>query len=374
MLVLLAGEVFAQKPGEFGDVIEDGPSVWLSVFFYILLIILVGQALAIIGKVLKVYELSTEATGDKKTIPWNTINAALFFLFLVGGMYFAIWEMIVHGRQILPEAVSEHGKTWDSMFNMTFFFTMIVFVITQILLFGFAYFYRQRKGRKALFYPHNNKLEIYWTVVPAIVLTILVIFGWVTWRNITNPDKQAQDALLVEITGEQFRWTARYPGEDGELGPKNYKLIAGVNLLGVDFNDPSSHDDFMPSEIVLPVNKPVKLLIGAKDVIHSAYIPHFRVQMNAVPGIPTTFYFTPTVTTDEMRARLGEEEFDYMLYCNKICGASHYNMAMKVVIVTEEEYAKWQAEQESFYNQNKGELQQAFAGKDEKYLVKGVNK
>lgn len=335
----------------------------MTVLFYAVLIVLIGQALIIIGRVLQVYELSTEAAGTRKNIPWNAINGGLFFVFLIAGIYFSFWEIKVHGALTLPDAASEHGKSWDSMYITTFVITMFVFVVTHILLLGFAFKYRQKKDRKAFFYPHNDKLEIIWTTVPAVVLTLLVVFGWVNWNRMTNPNKQAKDPLVVEVVGRQFNWLVRYPGSDGELGPRDYKLINSVNALGVDFTNQTSQDDLMPSELVLPVGKPVKMIFGALDVIHSAYIPTLRVQMNTVPGMPTFFYFTPTLTTEEMKEKTGNAEFNYMLYCNKICGSSHYNMSMKVTILSEMDYQQWLKEQQPFYSGDmKEQLQNAQSG------------
>lgn len=363
VLSFFTDALFAAQPGEFGDTASGGSGVWMSILFYAVLIILIGQALGIIGRIFQVYELSTEAAGTKRSIPWNAINGGLFLIMLIAGLYFSIWEIKVHGALTLPAAASEHGKNWDSMFKATFLITLGVFIITHILLLGFAYKYRQRKGHKAFFYPHNDRLEIVWTSVPAVVLTLLVVFGWVNWTRMTDPARQAEDQMVVEVVGRQFNWMARYPGSDGELGPRNYKLINSVNALGIDFASQASQDDILPSEIVLPVGKPVKMIFGALDVIHSAYIPTLRVQMNTVPGMPTFFYFTPTVTTEEMRQKLGDAEFNYLLYCNKICGSSHYNMSMKVIVVTEVEYQQWLQEQQPFYSGDmKEKLQSADAG------------
>src|SRR5690606_38859643 len=156
----------------------------------------------------------------------------------------------------------------------------------------------------AFFYPHNNALERIWTIVPAIALTILVLLGFFTWRGITNVSEEDQrNALNIEVVGEQFKWTLRYSGEDNEIGKRNFKLTSPTNGLGIDFTDQKSWDDKLASEIVLPVNKPVRFIVGSKDILHSFYMPDFRVQINAVPGMPTYFQFTPRLTTQEMREK-----------------------------------------------------------------------
>ena len=253
---------------------------------------------------------------------------------------------------------------------------MFVQVITQGLLHYFAYKYHGRKGQKALFFADNDKLEFIWTIIPVIVLAGLIIYGLFTWSDIMDVDKD-DDPLVVEIYAKQFSWNARYAGDDNILGKANVRFIEGTNTLGVDASDPYAHDDIVTAELHLPVDRPVLFKFRSQDVLHSAYFPHFRAQMNVVPGMVTQFAFTPTITSDEIReteymvekiARIqnirkeenkelmaaGEEplpayeQFDYYLLCNKICGVAHYNMQMKIVVETEEEYNKWLSEQKKF--------------------------
>lgn len=166
-------------------------------------------------------------------------------------------------------------------------------------------------------------------------------------------------ALSIEVVGEQFKWNIRYAGGDNQLGSKNYKLISPTNGLGINFKDQKSWDDRLGGEIVIPVNRPVRVTVGSKDVSHSFYIPTLRVQINAVPGMPTYFQFTPRYTTAEMREKRNEPNFDYILLCAKICGSGHYNMQTKVRIVTENEYQEWLSKQPLYYNDDvKKEMQQ----------------
>ncbi|SMO38947.1 cytochrome c oxidase subunit II [Solitalea koreensis] len=336
----------------------DRTEMWLTVAFYVLLVIAAGFILGIIGRILKVYDLTASAAGTKKGINWNSINASLLLILGFLGLYGSFWELGVHGKMILPEPASIHGVETDRLFHITFYITFFVFIVTHVLLFSYAYFYRQRKNRKALYYPHNDNVEKIWTLIPAIVLTVLVFFGWKAWTNIFSPNS-AKGAIVVEAVGEQFKWTVRYAGKDNQLGKRNYRLIGGDNVLGVDYKDERSHDDFYPSEIVLPVGKPVQFVFGAKDVIHSAYMPHFRVQMNCVPGMPTYFAFTPTITTNAMRSKVNDSKFDYLLYCNKICGAAHYNMKFTIKVVSMREYQEWLRGQKPFYVQQQEKLQPA---------------
>ncbi|OKS89598.1 cytochrome c oxidase subunit II [Mucilaginibacter polytrichastri] len=345
-MVMAADATTAAAPGS-----DSAPSVWPGVSYYVLLFLVVCFAVGIIGKILQVYDLTLKLQR-KKGIKWNNIMGALCLAFLIVGLAGVYWSFSVQGSMILPEAASLHGKTIDSMFWTTFGITVVVFIGTQILLFSFAFVYRSSDKRKAYYLPHNNTIEKIWTVAPAIVLTVLVIFGFFTWRSITNTvDAKGEPASInIDLTGHQFAWEVRYPGKDGKLGMKNYKLVSGSNKVGVDFKDRNSLDDLNADTIVLPVNKSVRLNIIAQDVIHSVYMPNFRLQMNAVPGLPTFFKFTPTITTADMRNRLDKTDFEYHLYCNKICGGSHYNMQKIVRVVTEAEYQDWLSHQKPYLN------------------------
>jgi cytochrome c oxidase subunit 2 len=241
---------------------------------------------------------------------------------------------------------------------------LVMFLIVQPVLFYFAYKYRGTAGRKASYFEHNNKLELIWTVVPAVVLAVLILYGLSTWSTIMHPSKD-KEPIVIELYAQQFKWTARYSGKDNELGAASVRMIAGTNTVGVDTLDPKAADDKITGELYLPVGRPVLFKFRSQDVIHSAYMPHFRAQMNCVPGVPTQFQFTPTITTADIRkdadmvakiarvnavrAKAGKEAytFDYVLLCNKICGSAHYNMQMPIVVVSEEEYAAWLKEQKS---------------------------
>jgi Heme/copper-type cytochrome/quinol oxidases, subunit 2 len=347
--------------------VDLDPQVYKNFFYYVLLVFLICVLVAVVGKILQVYELTRRMNGRDTTYYMNNLHAALFLISLILGLYGVYWSYVNHGAQSLRDAATEHGERLDMMFMVTTVITTIVLVLTHIGLFGFAFKYRGTPHRKAYFYPHNNTIEKVWTIVPAIVLTILVLFGFFTWRSITNiPEEEQKNALQIEVIGEQFSWTVRYPGRDGQIGERNYRLTTPLNSLGIDFNDKTSWDDQLGGEIVLPVNKPVRVQISSKDILHSFYIPDFRVQMNAVPGMKTYFQFTPTITTEEMRDKLGDYNYDFVMLCAKICGGGHYNMQKRVRVVTEEEYNAWLAEQPYFFTEDlRKEFQAAQQSSDE---------
>ncbi|WP_262245377.1 cytochrome c oxidase subunit II [Parapedobacter soli] len=336
---------------ESGSTID--PQVYMNFFYGVLLVFLICVLVGVIGKIIQIYELTRRMNGKDTTLYARNFNAQLFVLALVLGLYGVYWSYVHHGGQAFRAAVTEHGKSIDNMFIITTVICTVVLVLTHIALFMFAYIYRAQPKRKAYFYPHNNTLEKIWTIVPATTLTILVLFGFFTWRSITNVSEEAkQEAILIEVVGEQFAWTVRYPGRDGKIGERNYRLTTPLNGLGIDFNDKNSWDDQLGSEIVIPVNKPVRFQIGSKDILHSFYIPDFRVQMNAVPGMKTYFQFTATMTTEEMREKMDDYNYDFVMLCNKICGGGHYNMQKKVRVVTEEEYTAWLNEQPYFFTED----------------------
>ena len=343
------------------EVKQIDPQVYKNFTYYVLLFLVICTVVAVIGKVHSIYELTRKMNGKYNPFANNTFQGALFLLFLAGFIFGVYWSYEHWGFAYWRSAVTEHGAHIDNMFIVTTAITTFVMIITHILLLSFPYIYRMRRNHKALYYPHNNTIEKIWTIVPAIVLTILVLFGFFTWRKITNvPEDLQKSALQIEVMGEQFQWNVRYTGADGAFGKRNYKLTTPSNPYGIDFNDKNSWDDIQGADIVLPVNKSVRFHIISKDIIHSFFIPDFRVQINAVPGMTNYFQFTPTVTTEEMRDRLGDYNYDFIMLCNKICGQGHFNMAKKVVVVTEAEYKEWLAKQNKYFTED---LQKEFSGK-----------
>ena len=316
----------------------------------VLIALVVLLTIAAMVQLVRVNELLSEITNkdtNEVTDEDNNKNGILFLIIGFGFLAFVIWQMITWDHLLLPPASSIHGAEIDTLMKVSMTLILVVFFALTPMLFYFAYKYRGRKENKAYFFAHNNKLEIFWTIVPTIILTALIVYGLRTWDRAMNPDISA--ATVIEVYSKQFDWTARYSGIDNVLGDANYKLVEGRNTLGVDINDKNSADDIVVREVHLPVNKPVLLKFRSRDVIHSAFLPHFRVQMNCVPGLSTQFAFTPTKTTAEMKDSEGED-FEYVLLCNKICGSAHFNMQMKFIVESEEDYNKWISSQKTIQN------------------------
>jgi cytochrome c oxidase subunit 2 len=292
-----------------------------------------------------------KGTYNKKASLSNKVNAILFPISFTIGMILLFWYSDKASEFYLPKSASFHGEATDSLFWITTYIVTAAFIITHILLFWFAYKYQYKEGNKATFFPDSHKLELIWTVIPAIVLTILVVFGYKNWSAITSPTLQ-KDRVEIEVMGKQFAWQVRYAGKDGVIGKYNYKLIDNSNEFGMDMSDKNNFDDFTPREIHIPKGRQIMLKIRARDVLHSVFLPHFRVKMDAVPGMPTSFAFTPKYTTAEMAAITGNPTFKYELACTEICGRGHYAMRFIVVVEEEEDYKKWYVEQKSWLETN----------------------
>ncbi len=415
---------------------EFDPSSWNWV--NILICVLILLIVLVIARAFDIGGLAERITG-RKIVSSHKVNGIIALVFLILGLAGVFWEISAHSKYLLLwDAASEHGESLDSMFMWTFGFTFFVFIVTEVLLFFFMFKYYYREDRKAAYFFHNNKLEVIWTIVPAIVLTFLVLRGFNVWTKITQtPNEDAQE---IEVFAYQFGWKARYAGEDKKMGESSYVLISGTNPLGLavdteadklaatltgevveleakvaaaddstkiwrsaldkmeatglnktyvteykalrekvldaesgayvrqmkkeikrketnlkriaafkskpEIFNKESNDDRVTTEIVLVKNKPYMFRFRARDVIHSAYMPEFRAQMNCVPGMSTVFPFTPIKTTAEAKASKGNPNFEYYLYCNKICGAAHYNMKIKITVVgSEAEYNTWLAAQ-----------------------------
>ena len=317
----------------------------------ILLIAIVVMIFVVIFQISKASEYVSVLKGEEKSRKQNNkINAFMMISFLILGLIGVWWcNDLYYGKTLFPMgAASEMGEKIDLMLYITIGVCGVVFLITQVLLFWFAFKYQERDDRKAYYFPHNTKLELLWTTVPAIFLTVLVVFGLKYWFKMTG--EAPKNAVVVEVTGHQFGWEFRYPGPDKILGKKNYKLTKGANALGVDFSDPASLDDIHVSATVhIPVGRPVKFVINAMDVIHDVGLSHFRLKMDAVPGIPTTMWFTPLYTTDQMKVRSGNPNFVYEISCDQMCGKGHFSMRGVIVVDTEEEYHKYLATLEPEY-------------------------
>ena len=320
-------------------------SLYLSIAIIALIFIVIFQ----IAKASEyVSVLKGEEVARKQS---NKINGFLMVAVMVLGFVgiYVCNEYLFDKTLLAQESASIQGEKVDQMIWITLIVTGIVFVITQVLLFWFAYKYQENDNRKVFFFAHSTKLELIWTAIPAITLTVLVVFGLRNWFFFTG--EAPKNAMVVEVTGKQFGWIFRYPGKDAVFGKKYYKNIdPAVNSVGIVWDDKLAQDDILTEQTMYVVKgTPVKLIIGSRDVIHDVGLSHFRLKMDAVPGIPTTMWFTPKFTTAEMKEKTGNPNFAYEISCDQICGNGHYSMKGIVEVVTQEEYDMWMAKQKAQY-------------------------
>ena len=372
----------------------------------IFVVLIVALAVIALAQLMRIYQLSSKVRNKKEeeiSDADNRLNASLMLVSLFAYFGFVIWQIVHWGPYMLPVAASEHGADIDQLFAFNWALLFTVFFAVHTVLFVFAYKYYYRPGTKAYFYPHNNKLEFIWTIVPSVVLAGVIIFGLITWNKIQKAT--GEGAITIELYSKQFDWTARYTGTDNQLGKSNYLLVSGTNPLGIisdqtiaeklaemeesinnkerklqsilpddqfaeiehsiestkrlrarvlDLQQKNENlltgmdDKIVKGEFHIPVGTEIEFLFRSQDVIHSAYMPHFRLQMNSVPGDITRFVMRPTITTAEMRNNLNNQDFNYILMCNKVCGVAHYNMQMDVIVDSPEDYQIWLNEQKPF--------------------------
>jgi cytochrome c oxidase subunit 2 len=372
----------------------------------IILLVIVLGAIAV-AQLVRIYEISAKLRKNEEheiSNRDNNLNARMMFGFMIAFFAFFIYLMTAYGWTGRGSAASDEGVEMDWLLNLNFVIVIAIFFFTNFLLFYFTWRYVRKPGVPAFYYPHNNKLEMLWTVVPAIVLAVIIILGLQTWNRLSGPSKP--EAEKIELFSKQFDWTARYAGADNTLGLYDYKLTldnnelallttntidsslnnmlngstgirslqkllnnrdtvfsdSTLNVLRTDLSrkerlyrfmtqmkqnhnpklDASAWDDIIQKDtLYLCKGQEYEIALRAKDVIHSAYFPHFRAQMNAVPGMATRLKFTPNKTTAEMRREKNDEKFNYILMCNKICGGAHYKMKMVVVVLDKSAYKKW---------------------------------
>jgi cytochrome c oxidase subunit 2 len=353
-----------------------------------LLVIIVLVLLAVaLWQLTKIFDLtqvgSNTDSSEIATDNDNNVQGYLMFGFLAFIYIFSIYGLFKWGPLVLHTPASAHGGEVDNLMNITWVLIFIVQAITQVLLHYFAFKYRGKKDQKALYFADNNKLEAIWSVIPAVVLAGLILYGLYAWTNIMFVDED-EDTVVIELYAQQFNWKARYSGEDNVLGKANVRYIEGANAVGVDLADPYAQDDIVVTELHIPKGKKILFKMRSQDVLHSAYMPHFRAQMNCVPGMVTQFAFEPIYTTAEYRelpfmvekvaninalrakksaalvakgeTALDPYTFDYLLLCNKICGASHYNMQMKIIVDTPEDYKAWLKDKATIVNEVKAAM------------------
>ncbi|MBL7727524.1 MAG: cytochrome c oxidase subunit II [Dinghuibacter sp.] len=338
-------------------------------FFVIAVIVLF---FVIIFQIAKASEYVSVLKGEEKAMEQsNRVNGFLMLSFLVLGLIGIWWCQKQLGSKILPVSASKEGETIDTMMWWTLGITGFVLVLTQILLFWYAYKYQYKKDQKAYYFPHNNKLEMIWTIIPAVVMTGLVAFGMINWLKMTR--EAPRNAFKVGIVGKQFGWYYHYPGPDNKLGRRNvHEIKEGLNDIGLDFKDKAALDDIVLNDTMYLVKDSiVDMTIQSRDVIHDVGLPHFRMKMDAVPDMPTKLKFTPHRTTAEMRTITGNPDFVYEIACDQMCGNGHYKMRGYIYVGSGSDFRSWIGSKQSAYSQY---MQAMEAEKNKKAAPVAANK
>lgn len=254
---------------------------------------------------------------------------ALLLVLLITGAVVA--TIAARKRWWLPPVASAQGAEIDRLFFVTFAIIALAFILVQGALALFIWRFRDR-GQAASYWHHHPALEMTYTVIPAVVMVALTLMAARLWTRIHSP--AAADALMVEVRAEQFTWLTRYPGADGTFGRIDARQYDRQrNPMALDRGDPAGSDDIVVTETHFVVNRPVRLRLRSKDVIHSFFVPALRVKQDAVPGITVEISFTPT--------RIGR----YQAVCAELCGVGHYVMVRPLVVETQEVFDAWLARQ-----------------------------
>ena len=231
--------------------------------------------------------------------------------------------------------IASNWGMMDTTVDITFWVTGIVFVAVNLFMAYAVYRYRYKEGQRAHYEPENKKLEVWLTIITSVGVAAMLAPGLFVWAKFVDVP---EDADIVEVVGQQWHWSYRYPGKDGELGTTDAKLITLENPFGMNPDDPNGRDDVLIAhpELRLPMDRPVKLLLRSKDVLHNFTVPQFRVKMDLVPGMITFLWLTPT--------RTGTFE----VLCEELCGLGHHTMRGSVVVQSQADFEAWIDEQPTF--------------------------
>ena len=270
-------------------------------------------------------------------------RALAVFLWVMTGL--SVW-MFLDGRWWFPPSISEHGPAYDQQFILTIVVVGIAFVAAQAAL-GYAVwrFADTGQGTRAVYSHGNNRMEILWTAITAVIFITVALLGQRVWWNLHLQPAPA-DSAQVRVTAQQFQWNFHYPGPDGRFGRTDPKLISdeSINYVGLDSADPAAKDDVVTQTFVTKTNAPVQLTMTARDVTHSFWVPQLRFKQDAVPGLDVKVHFTPQQTGQ------------YEIACAELCGQQHYKMRSYMLVVPADEYDALVAMPQAQFNKRVGEL------------------
>jgi cytochrome c oxidase subunit 2 len=244
----------------------------------------------------------------------------------------------------MPPLAAAHGAQIDNLIGWIHIFMLILFVGWGAFLLYAIIRFRQSRNPVADYKGVTSHRSTYLEVAVAVVEAVLLIgFAIPLWATRVEALPPENEALVVQVTGEQFAWNIHYPGADRVFGRTDIKLLdLQSNPLGLDRTDPAAMDDVTTvNQLYLPVNTPIIVRLRSKEVIHSFGVPELRVKQDAIPGLTIPIWFIPTVTTAEMRTRTGNPEFQYEIACAQLCGLGHARMRGFVTVQTADEFQQW---------------------------------
>jgi len=247
----------------------------------------------------------------------------------------------------MPAIAATHGQQIDNLIGWTHIFMLLLFIGWGGFIAYVLFRFRKARNPVANYTGVKSHVSSYLEAgVLVVELVLLFAFSIPLWAARVDHVPSESEALVVQLTGEQFAWNVRYPGPDGKFGKTDIKMIdAQENPLGIDRSDPAAKDDVTTlNQLYLPVNRPIIVKLRSKDVIHSFGVPEFRVKQDAIPGLTIPVWFIPNVTTAEMRVKKGNPEFQYEIACAQLCGLGHYRMRGFVTVLSPEEFQKWMDE------------------------------
>src|SRR5919197_4146978 len=244
----------------------------------------------------------------------------------------------------LPALATAHGSQIDVLIAWVHVFMLILFVGWGTFFVYTLIRFRRSRHPVATYTGVKSHASNYFEVA-VLVVEMVLLFGFSVplWAARVDRIPSEKEALVVNVTAEQFAWNVRYAGPDGVFGKTDIKLLdVQSNPLGVDRSDPAAKDDITTlNQLYLPANRPIIVKLRSKDVIHSFNVPEFRVKQDAVPGLTIPIWFVPNVTTAEMRTKTGNPNFQYEIACAQLCGLGHYRMRGYVTVLSAEEFQKW---------------------------------